>query len=1006
MATTTSFKVKISGILVELKNKDTKTLAIQCDLGGLKRFSSSTPVTSTTSTYDFEDEFESTCLVNVDHLAAMKMRFVVSESTALFDNIVGDASTDMLSIATGPIQHTIDLLHNNSIVGNIVFWMILTQVADVRMSLKDVVVEFSKTTVDMAKSHSFFVSFTTGDKTARSKSRAIKNGSIKKWKKLPTIEMPSTTPVALVEMTLFLKVRMDSSNVRESTAMECKIPVVVVLQSSAIKRTAASKATASVSYQLSESLTGISGLSGRLMATLIIEGVPLVVQQINGLNRDKNSPNPYTSAPTLVDKYQHSKGSTPLWIDQTPTIRLERKPSEKSLFEQVKSRRDVATLFTHDRSTLTLDLDLARPAPTRPLVGAHEDKPDDTAHAPRLTSTNIYAILRSILCLYSTNTPRNGLVIDERTVGPLVRDSFSITQPQYEAISSAIIDHSTRNLSKAEIALCYAWKSQHFSPDTAQTTPLKQDQIAKIFSEQQVTTPSSSHPTIQDIFGAQIEPSRSSLKNPRHSVAAAGGVASDIHKGYAEMVSAFVAYTLGESYGNPDTRFLPFRDTRTLFPKAGTSSLALNIRPELAWILREYATVYSIGEFSRHLAVFRLLVRRFDDNLAQVSHIYALFGRLAELRKSGAQMNEEAKFQKTCRSLLEQVRHRLSHYRAAYRLAEGGVRDPQQPKMAMVLRLADKIIRTLEWNDIGGIKSFVASAVVEATERQYKVHKCRYQSMLLCQSQETSECFEIFTLSLGIADICTWLADDYSLFNSVFTSYHQKDHGHIELVAETLTKFIRSDLSIIAQKFMHVDVVKNTRLETPPWLSGILVELLPNLVEFNNQTQKYIKKKLIPLDQNLSFFSGNFVLNSVCMLERYIEAIIPKQEWIANGKNVLHTSAPIDLFTYIWQCYKSIQLVEDKLDIQGGLHILLKSFGSGRTLQIMEMFTFTTEQLKTYYRILIESFKLMDLPPSSCSLIDCAKVMEYFKDTDKSMEQFLKNKKLLKHHTVVIKSSS
>ncbi|GAM17425.1 hypothetical protein SAMD00019534_006000 [Acytostelium subglobosum LB1] len=1004
-----NFKIKISGILVDLKAKDTKKLMFQCDVAGLKKFQSQVAVDSV-STYDFNDQFEMSCLVAVDQLVNMKLKWILSDSSKMFDNIVGSATVDLLTVATGPMQQTVVLSHHgDTAIGSITFWVMMTQCTDVKVTLKELHVDF----IDRADtSCSYYISALAMDheheskatKTECSKHTSLSHeGRQLKWKRVETLQIDGAVPHQLADTNLFIKVRSVRHHNREMTVADAKIPLLSILSKCQIKGSKSIKdmSTASMSLSWTVELKKCGTAVGSLTLSVQLDGVPMVVQQIKGLNKDPSNPNPYSGygevgrqdmfVPSRPDTHgggSVSKGSsavpsraTPQWGGTTATLapRHAKQVSEGKLLALVKARKDVEPVFDQSKQS-TLEKSLLAPTysplpsprggvvsggagvgagvAAMTLITEDEDQPAPRVIRP-LNNVKSFAIIRAILCLYSNSTPKpssssSSSNMDERTVGPLLRDAFGITQEQYDEVSVKILEYSPKLVTKAELQLRYAWRDNHplyrsegfRDPNGHEKWKNEElNDIAALLADsgkggsdttstgkngkqQQYpdrASPTSQKPTVSEIFGATLK--RHTL-NARNSADTQG---SDIHKGYKELVKAFVEATMGETPSSNNNRFMPMKED-VLPSGKGAGGDAFNIRNEFGWILREYCTLYGIREFYRHLVVFSLLCRRFDDSLAQLNALFSTFGRLMELRKSHAKtitINEESRLHKSCLYLVEQLRHRIAHYRLCFKAKESNARLHKHggSSLAMVLRLLDRVVKGMDWHDVQ-VHSLVAAGVVECSEKEYNVHRTKYEFLLQQQEGRAhDQCLEIFTLSLTMADICQWLKVDHALFNPTMNSYLRSGTTHIELVIETFVKLVRADLSRISSKFMHVDVKKNTGMQTPPWLTGILVELVPHLNEFNNQCQQYVKKNLLPLDQNLSFFSGNFVLNSVCLLERYIEAIIAKQQWTANGNNVLHTSAPIDLFTYIWQCFKSIQVVEEKLHMQS-YRMLLKSFGA------------------------------------------------------------------------------
>ncbi|EGG18230.1 hypothetical protein DFA_03717 [Cavenderia fasciculata] len=1084
-----NFQFKLSGIFIELKNKESKSITIQCEFGNLKKFVSRSPVSSVSS-YDFQDEFETICLLNIDQLSNTKLKFTISESNTVFDSIVGHAQIDLLTIATGPIQHSLDVVKNNNNIGNITFWALLSQKTDVKITMKDVMVEFTTNNNNIlmggravaagVSSLSYFLVYYTDDENSknevqRSKTTTLNEGSSSSssastmttptlgWKKMNDhVNVKNVSPLTLCEMNLLVKLKSTptsttksavaaaSAMAREVTIGECELPLSVPLSLANLKRSSKDSATGNVSVQVREPITKTGLHIGTVSMTVMIENVPIIAQQIRNLNRDKNNSNPYagvnttsTSTNTTSTRVSVGKekvipqllrlpssqslenlaslligggGATihinpnqlPQWKDvqgdeqdddqeqqdtqqqqeKKPTKKknflkqklfkspknnqhhhhLERQVSEKNLFEIVKAASNNIQLFKHEKSTLDKQFTLDHPIhPTQPSakrstsnsVVDNDDKSIVLIKNEPLNNIKAYGIIRAILCLYSNNTPKNGMMIDEKTIGPCLRDSFGIGEEQYVEVSKKILECSPKQITEAELLLRYAWKDNHpiyksegFRDPTSHekwrqieindiTSLLKENYAGEIggtmtTKKQLEESPPSQHPSVKDIFGSTLKKHtlNTAPKKKKDGTLALAGTESDIHMGYKELVKAFVQYTLGERYNNHCNSFLPMKES--IIPSK-PDHIQLNIQPELAWILKEYCLLYGIRDFYRHLVVFGLLVKRFDDTPQQLNLLYSCFIKLVETRKTSTKMitmNEERKFYKLCTALVEQLKHRLSNYRLCYRVTtDTNIRAHKQQsstgQLSTVLRLLDKIIKSLEWQD-SSMHSIISASSIDSNEKDYKTHRSKFQVILQSTNPfyQQENCLEIFTLSLQVADICKWLKDDFIHFNSIFNMYQGKDEisiSHIETVIETFSKFIRSDLSIISNKFINVDVRKNIKMESPAWLTGILVELVPNLIEFNNLTFQYCKKKTIPLDQNLTFFCGSFVLNSINLLERYIDSIMSKQEWKANGKGILHTAAPIDLFSYIWQCFKSIQIVEDKM---GFPSLLLRSFGA------------------------------------------------------------------------------
>ncbi|EFA75940.1 hypothetical protein PPL_10514 [Heterostelium album PN500] len=948
MSTTSiNFNVKISGILIELHSKEYKNLLFQCDIGGLKKFTCSKDVHSCSS-FDFEDEFEMSCILAIDQLQSLKFKWTVSESGKLFDNIVGQGSVDFVTVATGPIMQCSSLIHSNSgtVVGNITFWTFMTQLSDIVVLLHDVSsVDMPVESIDANCGYRIDIFVGNEDEASQVGHSKETRGKLK-WKKSEAVYMRGVPPHQLADSNLFVKIRSIHRKGREITIADSKLPLISVLSTISWKKQHLRESTASVTQTLTIDMKKSGVNIGKMKMTLSIDGVPMLCQQIKTLNKDRNNLNPYQTDAIANNNHRSSFAAggrnTPWGIN-----RISKQMSEANLLALVKERKDIDPLFTPaSKSTLEKALVLPPAPPTNLAIHYDRQKsPRDTStgYDPnlelpvvrkiQLNHIKSYAVIRAILCLYSNNVAKpHDVTIDEKRVGPMVRDAFGLTQEQYDEVSSKIMEYSPVDVTAAELQLRYAWRDNHplyrseqfRDPDGHEKWKHDEiQQISKLLADSQVKV---SKPSVRDIFGSTLKRHTLNAQDSDNNNDNDGG---GIHRGYKELVRHFVDSTQGELPESNNNRFLPLKPD--IIPQKSHDN-NFTLKPEFSWILKEYCHIYGIRDFYRNLVVFSILSERFDDSVVQLNAIYGCFGKLIEIQKNHPKsltIKEEAKFHKICNNLLEQLQHRLSHYRLCFK-PEENVRLHKQSgtaALSMVLRLMDKIIRSMDWKNMV-LSKMVKSSLIEATEKEYRIHRSRYEYLLAEGSSNdnnnNNDCVEIFALSLAIADICKWLDDDFNLYNQVTNSYLDKEL-HIQIVIETFVKFINSDLSLIAQKFMHIDVRNNQKLETPAWLTGILVELVPKMIEFNQKTTSFIKKIMLPLDQNLSFFSGNFVLSSVNLLERFIESIIKKQDWAPNGKDISHTSAPIDLFTYIWQCYKSIKFVEDKLSFQ--VPVLLKSFG-------------------------------------------------------------------------------
>ncbi|KAF2075837.1 hypothetical protein CYY_002871 [Polysphondylium violaceum] len=581
-----------------------------------------------------------------------------------------------------------------------------------------------------------------------------------------------------------------------------------------------------------------------------------------------------------------------------------------------------------------------------------------------LRSDEAFAIIRAILCLYSDNKPTNMFTNENQHI---IKKIFNLTDSQYHEINSKILEYSPKQITKSELELRYAWRDNHpiykskaFKDQNGHERwkNAELEDIKNLLKETNNINNNNNdnnkyYPTVQEIFGATLK------KHTLNNGADEDKQVKNIHTGYKILVNAFIQYSMGESYNkDQNNNIAPMKPSLLNY----TELVTLGLLPEFAWLLQEYCKLYGIRDLYRHLVIFEILSTRFDDNLGQLRLLFECFLKIEEIKRNHIENiiteDEENYLNTIATCLLDKLKSRLGNYRFCFSPKSKEKQLPQQQQqndkhnsfgstpLSITLNLINCIITHLEWSEIN-INHLIITSVVDANEREYKVLK-EYHESLHQLNLKGKDYQIIYTLAKIVAEICQkWISTEDDYFDPIFNLYLSNNNNnqnnnnnnntskrmHLELVIETISKYIKSELSIISQTYSkenHTIINPlNGNSETSPWITCLFIELLPNLIKFNTLVFNLTgKSKCIALDGEILFLAGKLVLNRAEMLNHSIKHLINNQKWELNGKGVLHTTSPVDLFSFINEVYKSIRDVEKSLEISNNLNPLTRSFGT------------------------------------------------------------------------------
>ncbi|EGC34831.1 hypothetical protein DICPUDRAFT_48051 [Dictyostelium purpureum] len=631
---------------------------------------------------------------------------------------------------------------------------------------------------------------------------------------------------------------------------------------------------------------------------------------------------------------------------------------------------------------------------------------DNTEHRPIVTSDEAYAIIRAILCLYSPNkSPEMQCNTNEKKMGPIIKKAFGLSNEQYNEISEKILEYSSEEVTASELRLRYEWRDNHpiykskafKDPQGIEKWQKKELQDIKMLlrdpsdldlnsklqkknganhnnNNNNSNNSEKLKPSIQEIFGCTLK---------KHTLDKSNSGKDNIHTGYKILVNAFIQYSSQEVYR--EDRYQPLK--ASLLKK---DLFNLGLLPEFSWVLNEYSILYGIRDFYRYLVIFEVLTTRFDDNLDQLTLLLDCLQKLQEIKKNGDCENnfitqdEDSLFNQISSHLFNNLVARIGNYRLCFSpnskeklpppLTREYERVIKSQPITHALNLM-KIIITEVFPDIV-YHQVVIKAITESNEKEFIRLLEHFESNLTTKNIVNVNDYNKINLLSKVIDfiITKWFDLEMYYFNAAFTpvlkeskeksqSSKNPEKLHLELVFDTFSNFINksvNDIYHIFSKAEHTVIVSNSKLEPSPWITCLFTELVPLLIKYNDIVYGVFKKRPIPLEGDISFLTGQFILNRVTILNNNIKNLIKKQQWRANGKGLFHTSSPIDLFEFINQCYNHIQQLEVKLSIPS--NPMTRSFG----LNLGDTFIFYVKGIRNKI--------LEDIPNDQsklvCSIID------------------------------------
>ncbi|KAK5582533.1 hypothetical protein RB653_004118 [Dictyostelium firmibasis] len=629
-------------------------------------------------------------------------------------------------------------------------------------------------------------------------------------------------------------------------------------------------------------------------------------------------------------------------------------------------------------------------------------------HKAIISNNEAYAIIRAILCLYSVNkTEEFKNSANEKTMGPVLKKAFGLSDEQYNEISEKILEYTTEEITISELQLRYAWKDNHpiykskaFKDPDGHTKwqkkefqdikkLLKDPSLLDLNTKLQLNNNNNNNninininnknknenlkPSIQDVFNITLK---------KHTIEKSNGGKDNIHIGYKILVNAFLQYSSQEVYR--EDRQHPIKSSLL----KSNDLFNLGLLPEFTWILNEYSILYGIRDFYRYLVIFDVLTTRFDDSLNQLNLLSNCFDKLQSIRKSQDNFNEtitttsingnaisgginfnnndnssggiiiiitedeDELFNKISSNLFNNLLIRIGNYRICFtpNQVEKLPQRQSQPYQRLIktvpltfaLNLMKHIVNEL-FSDLIDFQSVIKKAIIEANEKEYIRSMEHFEA--LYNGQINSNYQQIFLLSKVINDIIDkWFDWEIYYFDLSFSELLKSNQNqnqnqninqnqkqiHLEIVFQTFSNFINKSVNNIYRHYSNEEhTVRNNKsgkLEAAPWITCLFSDLIPSLVRYNEIVFGLFKKKPIALEGEISFLTGQFILNRISILNTNIKYLIKHQEWKPNGKGVFHTSCPIDFFEFLTQCYSGIQTLEIKLSIPS--NPMTRSFGT------------------------------------------------------------------------------